>query len=70
MKGAGLNLGNSAVIFYIGNKAYNLVMCDRDGVISNNDIEMVLLAFMKNKMQNYQKDQLSGEISEALGRGN
>ena len=37
---------------------------------SNNDIEMVVLAFSENIMQNYQKTKRFGEISKALGKGN
>ncbi len=53
-----------------GDKKYNLVMCDHHGPISNNDIEMVILAFSKNKIQNYQVNKIKGKVSEALGRGN
>lgn len=56
--------------FYIYNKSYNLVMCDHHGPISNNDIEMVVLAFSQNKMQNYQPRKMKGTISDALGKGN
>lgn len=56
--------------YYMADKSYNLVMCDHHGPISNNDIEMVLLAFRENKMQLYQPTNLKGKISKALGRGN
>lgn len=56
--------------YVITGKRYNLVMCDHYGPISNNDIEMVLLAFRDNKPQLYQPDKLYGVISEALGKGN
>ena len=58
--------------FHTGNKFYNLVMCDYHGPISNNDIEMVVLAFSENKAQLYQKDKRwrNGEVSKALGKGN
>lgn len=49
---------------------FNLVMCDHHAPISNNDIEMVVLAFAENRMQNYQKKHGKGEISKALGKGN
>ena len=49
---------------------YNLVMCDHHGPISNNDIEMVILAFKENKMQLFQPMKIKGKISTALGRGN
>ena len=49
---------------------YNLVMCDHHGVVSNNDIEMVLLAFRTNKEQLYQKQFRNAKISKALGQGN
>ena len=56
--------------YYINNKFYNLVMCDEHGVISNNDIEMVVLAFQNNEMQHYQQTPLKGSVSKALGKGN
>lgn len=56
--------------YRICNKYYNLVMCDHHGPISNNDMEMVILAFRENKMQHYQASRLKGKISAALGRGN
>lgn len=56
--------------FYISNSFYNLVMCDHHGPISNNDIEMVVLAFRENKAQLYQPGNFKGVISKALGRGN
>ncbi len=56
--------------FYLSDKFYNLVMCDHHGPVSNNDIEMVILAFWKNKIQLYQPGQFKGKISKALGRGN
>lgn len=56
--------------FYIGDNVYNLVMCDSAGPISNNDIEMVVLAFESEEMQLYQKQNAKDTISKALGRGN
>ena len=56
--------------FSLTEKFYNLVMCDHHGPVSNNDIEMVVLAFWKNKAQLYQPGNFKGEISEALGKGN
>ncbi len=56
--------------YSIHDKYYNLVMCDHHGPISNNDIEMVVLAFKENKMQHYQPSKVKGKISAALGRGN
>ena len=56
--------------YVISDKFYNLVMCDHYGPISNNDIEMVILAFRENKMQLYQPSRLKGKISSALGKGN
>ncbi len=56
--------------YHICDKLYHLVMCDHRGLISNNDIEMVVLAFSENIMQNYQKTKRFGEISKALGKGN
>lgn len=45
-------------------------MCDHHGPISNNDVEMVILAFRENKMQLYQPGKLKGKLSSALGKGN
>lgn len=57
--------------YYISENIYNLVMGDHHGPISNNDIEMVVLAFCENEMQLYQKQYGSAAaISKALGRGN
>jgi len=56
--------------YYVSDEIYNLVMCDHNGPISNNDIEMVILAFKENKMQLFQAKKLKDEISYALGRGN
>ena len=56
--------------YCVGDRFYNLVMCDHHGQISNNDMEMVVLAFRENRMQSYQNDKLRGKISDALGRGN
>lgn len=55
------------------------MVMNNNGPVRNNDIEMVLLAFSTGKRQNYQNETKegwrriltgSGEISEALGRGN
>lgn len=56
--------------FYVSGGRYHLIMCDPRGIISGNDIEMVILAFSTNRMQLYQKGIPGGVISEALGRGN
>lgn len=56
--------------YAINDRYYNLVMCDHRGPISNNDIEMVILAFRENKMQLYQLGKIKGKISSALGKGN
>ena len=56
--------------FAISNKLYNLVMCDHHGPVSNNDVEMVVLAFRENKAQLYQPSKLKDKISSALGKGN
>ena len=45
-------------------------MCDNHGTISNNDIEMIVLAFSENAVQNYQPTSWNYEVSEALGKGN
>lgn len=49
---------------------YNLVMCDADAPVVDNDIEMVILAFMQNRKQDFQTSAFGGEVSEALGQGN
>ncbi|MBE6763481.1 MAG: hypothetical protein E7553_03875 [Ruminococcaceae bacterium] len=56
--------------YAIRDTLYNLVMCDHHGPISNNDIEMVILAFRENKMQLYQPGRIKGKLSTALGKGN
>ena len=56
--------------YAIDDRLYNLVMCDHYGPISNNDIEMVLLAFMENRAQLFQTGKIKGKISSALGKGN
>ncbi len=65
-KGTYLELDSYA----ISDKYYNLVMCDHNGPISNNDIEMVVLAFRENREQLYQLTNFKGKISSALGKGN
>ena len=69
---AGVEKGTYAELdgYYITDKIYNLVMCDHNGPISNNDIEMVVLAFRDNEGQHYQKKGKRGKISKALGKGN
>ena len=44
-------------------------MCDHYGPVSNNDIEMVILAFCENQMQLYQQERRK-KVSKALGKGN
>lgn len=56
--------------YHVSGKTYNLVMCNHHGVISNNDVEMVVLSFSENKIQEYQKNGKFKEISKALGNGN
>ena len=51
-------------------KEYYLVMSNAFGPISNNDVEMVILAFSENRMQSYQPDKVNKYASKALGRGN
>ena len=38
--------------------------------VTNNDIEMVVLAFSENRFQRFQPDRTGKRISEALGKGN
>ena len=56
--------------YHISDKMYHLVMCNKHGVISNNDIEMIVLAFSENEMQRYQPTTWNYDVSEALGKGN
>lgn len=56
--------------YLVAGNIYHLVMCTQHGMISNNDIEMIVLAFSENVMQKYQPDKRGGKISEALGKGN
>lgn len=56
--------------YAITDNYYNLVMCDHHGPISNNDIEMVVLAFKENRMQLYQIRSNFEKASSALGKGN
>ena len=56
--------------FHLFGRTYHLVMCDPSAPVSNNDIEMVLLAFSRNRFQRFQKDSTGSRLSEALGRGN
>lgn len=56
--------------YHITDKIYHLAMCDNHGTISNNDIEMIVLAFSENAVQNYQPTSWNYEVSEALGKGN
>ena len=51
-------------------RAYHLVMCHSWGKISDNDMEMVVLAFSKNQYQAYQPSRYGRVVSEALGKGN
>lgn len=55
-----------------GNRDYYSVMCDHYGPITNNDIEMVVLAFRDNRKQLFQPygTRKRQKISKALGRGN
>lgn len=56
--------------YHMTDRLYNLVMCDHRGPISNNDIEMVVMAFARNRIQLFQKKNKRDRISEALGKGN
>jgi len=56
--------------YYVAPSCYHLAMGSHQGLISNNDIEMIVLAFSENARQNYQPDRWGTNISEALGKGN
>ena len=55
--------------YAVTDRFYHAVMCDHFGPVTNNDIEMVILAFSKNKFQHFQSKKIK-KISEALGKGN
>lgn len=59
--------------FATASGVYNLVMCDAHAPVSNNDIEMVILAYRDNQMQHFQahpKLNKKHKTSLALGKGN
>ncbi|MBR4879936.1 MAG: TIR domain-containing protein, partial [Clostridia bacterium] len=56
--------------YYISDGRYNLVMSNVRGIISDNDMEMVLLALSENEKQYYSEDEEGHKPSKALGRGN
>lgn len=56
--------------YVVDGRAYNLVMCNHNGIITDNDMEMVVLAFAQNRPQVYQANQYESIVSEALGKGN
>ena len=56
--------------YCVSDRFYNLVMCDHHGPVSNNDIEMIVLAFSENRMQLYQTRFHGKRVSKALGKGN
>ena len=55
--------------YHVRGGYFDMVMCNH-GPVTNNDIEMVILAFQTGKFQNYQKQKKSDKISSALGAGN
>ena len=56
--------------YHVANSCYQLAMASHHGVVSNNDIEMIVLAFSENARQNYQPDRWGNTVSKALGKGN
>ena len=56
--------------YHLYDREYNLVMDTPSAPVTNNDIEMVVLAFSENRFQRFQPDQTGKRISEALGKGN
>lgn len=70
LDGVGLGTYSEIDAYHIKDRLYNLVMCLGHGVISNNDIEMVIMAFRDNEIQLYQPQNYNKKISEVLGRGN
>jgi len=55
--------------YVLTERGYDLVMCN-EGAITDNDMEMVVLAFSKDQPQAYQPDRYVKIVSEALGKGN
>lgn len=53
---------------YLGYHRFNCVM-ESGGPVTNNDIEMVILAFYKEEYQQYQLVRGKGKVSEAVGNG-
>lgn len=56
--------------YHVADNCYQLAMASHHGVVSNNDIEMIVLAFSENVRQNYQPDRWGNTVSKALGKGN
>lgn len=56
--------------YLVDGRVYGLVMCSGTGLITDNDMEMVVLAFSKNRPQVYQPEKYEKIVSEALGKGN
>ena len=56
--------------FHLYDQEYYMVMCDENAPVSNNDVEMVVLAFSENRFQRFQPDNTGKKISDALGKGN
>ena len=54
---------------YLGYHKFNCVM-ESGGPVSNNDIEMLILAFVTEEYQQYQLIRGRGKVSEAVGKGN
>ena len=54
---------------YLGYHKFNCVM-ESGGPVSNNDIEMLILAFVTEEYQQYQLVRGRGKVSEAVGKGN
>lgn len=65
----GVDSGTFPVLecYRLFDKTYHRVMCDNWAPVTDNDIEMLLLAFSRNRYQSFQNDGL-GEISDALIR--
>ena len=70
LNGVGKGKYSELDAFHVSENSYYQVMDDCYAPVSNNDIEMVVLAFATNKFQRFQPDQRGSKVSEALGKGN
>ncbi len=55
--------------YMTSDRFYRLVMCDHHAPVTDNDIEMAVLAFSENRSQEFQPTPWMKKVSKALGRG-